>query len=96
MRASYKIQPVQQPFVRLQGAREGLHACNDDRHVALRSTAWLWSRVAHARRDQALGLETLQRGVQRTRGDGAPGTICQLRADGDQLSNSPRSTGVAI
>ena len=79
MRASHEIQPLQQPFVRLQGAGERLHACSRDRHVALRPPASLWSRFAHPRRDQGLGLEPLERGVQRTRRDGASRTIRQFR-----------------
>ncbi len=81
MRAPREIEPIKQPFVRLQGAGERLHAGSRDLDMALRSTASLWSRVAHARHDQAFGLEALERGVQRTRCDRPSRTICQFRAN---------------
>jgi hypothetical protein len=59
MCTSHKVQTVWQSLVRLHGAGKRLHVCGGDRNVALCSTASLRSRVAHARRDQALGLETL-------------------------------------
>ena len=43
--------------------------------------AALWSRIAHARGDQALVLETIECGIHRTRRDIATGAIGQLGAN---------------
>ena len=67
--------------LKTSGTGECFSACSRYGHVALRATATLWSRVAHARRDQALCLEAIERGVQRTRGEGASRTIRQFRAN---------------
>lgn len=81
MRTSEKVKTIEESFVRRPGAGEGFSASSRHGDVALRATATLWSGVAHARRDQALGLEAIERGVQRTRGDGASRAIRQFRAN---------------
>jgi hypothetical protein len=82
MRTSQEVKTIEESFVRRTGAGECFSAGSRHGDVALRATATLWSRVAHARRDQAPRLEALERGVQRTRGDGASRTIRQFRANG--------------
>src|SRR5687768_15705672 len=54
MCTSDKVQTVQQTLVGLHGTGQRLHACGGDRHMALRPTTSLRSRVAHARLDQTL------------------------------------------
>src|SRR5688572_30644786 len=82
---SSKLQSIQQSLIGLYRPAERLHPLGGDRHVPLGSSASLWSRVAHARDDQALDLEPLERGVERTRRDGASRTLGQLRADRDAV-----------
>jgi hypothetical protein len=81
MRTSQEVKTIEESFVRSTGAGECFSACSRHGDVALRATATLRSRVAHARRDQALCLEAIERGVQRTRGDGASRTIRQFGAN---------------
>src|SRR5688572_4847463 len=81
MRTSQEVKTIEKSFVRRTGAGECFSAGSRHGDVALRATATLWSRVAHARRDQALCLEAIEGGVQRTRGDGASRTIRQFRAN---------------
>jgi hypothetical protein len=69
----------------MQGAGERLDTCSSHGDVAFRATASLWSRIAHARRDQAFGLESLECGVQSTRRDVASCTIRQFRTDGHAI-----------
>jgi len=81
MHTSSEVKTIEESFVRRTGAGECFSACSRHRYVALRAAATLRSRVAHTRRDQALRLKAIERGVQRTRGNGASRTIRQFRAN---------------
>ena len=81
MRASQDVKAFEESFVCRARTVERFSACSGHRDVAFRATATLWSRVAHARCDQALRLEAIEPGVKRTRGDGASRPGRQFRAN---------------